>query len=98
MTTVIIMRFKVAPGREKEFEDFVSERAKVIKKTPGLERIYLLVPQGSTEFRLVTWWEKIKDHQAWIRKESYEVSENPKHPGLVIGTIPFEVGDVRKQW
>jgi len=98
MTTVIIMKFKVAPGREKEFEEFVAERAQTIKKTPGLEKIYLLVPLGTTEYRLVSWWDKIKDHQSWIRKESYEVSENPKHAGLVIGTIPFEVGEVRKQW
>lgn len=98
MTTVIIMKFKVAQGREKEFEDFVNERAKIIKKMPGLDRIYLLVPLGTKEYRLVSWWDKIKDHEAWIRKESYEVSENSKHPGLVIGTIPFEVGEVKKQW
>ena len=98
MTTVIIMKFKVAPGREKEFEDVIAERAKNLKKTPGLEKVYLLVPLGTKEYRLVSWWNNIDDHEAWIRKESYEVSENMKHAGLVIGTVPFEVGQVKRQW
>lgn len=98
MTIVIIMKFKVAPGREDEFEDFIAERTKVIKKTPGLEKIYLLVPLGTSEYRLVSWWNRVQDHEAWIRKESYELSENSKHAGLIIGTIPYEVGEVKRQW
>ena len=98
MTLVIIMRFKIAPGREKEFELYVEERAKTIKKTPGVKQVYLLVPLGTKEYRLVSWWDKLTDHESWIRKESYELAHNDKHAGIVVGTVPFEVGEVKKQW
>lgn len=98
MTTIIIMKFKVAEGREREFEAYVEERTKAIKKTPGFKQIYLLTPLASKEYRLVSWWDKIPDHEAWVRKESYELSHNEKHAGLVIGTVPYEVAKVLKQW
>ena len=98
MTLVIIMRFKVAQGREKEFESFIEERAKATKKVPGFKQVYLLVPLGTKEYRLVSWWDKLENHEAWIRKETYELVESPKHPGLVVGTVRFEVGEVRRQW
>lgn len=95
---VIIMKFKIAPGRESEFEQVVAERAKTVKMTPGFKQIYLLVPLGTQEYRLVSWWDKVHDHEAWVRRESYEFSENSKHPGLILGTIPYEVAEVKKQW
>ena len=98
MTTIIIMKFKIAEGREKEFETFVEERTRTIKKAPGFKQIYLLTPLGSKEYRLVSWWDKIPDHEAWVRKESYELAHNMKHAGLVIGTVPYEVAQVLKQW
>lgn len=98
MTTIIIMKFKIADGREKEFESFVEERTRLIRKTPGFRQIYLLTPIGVKEYRLVSWWDRIEDYEAWIRKESYELSHNAKHQGLVIGTVPYEVAQVIKQW
>lgn len=98
MTTIIIMKFKVAEGREKEFEAFVGERAEKLRKQKGLQTLYLLVPAQASEYRLVSWWDAVPDHEAWVRKESYELSHNPKHEGLVVGTVPFEVATVIKKW
>lgn len=98
MTLVIIMKFKIADGREKEFEDLVAERARLHKKASGFKVMYLLVPVGTKEFRLVSWWDRLPDHEAWIRKESYELGHNAQHQGLVIGTVPHEVGEIVRQW
>lgn len=92
------MKFKIAHGRASEFEAFVEERTKTIRKIPGLRQIYLLTPLASKEYRLVSWWDRLEDHEAWIRKESYEFSHQPKHEGIVLGTVPVEVLEVVKQW
>lgn len=92
------MKFKIAGGRDKEFEAFVDERARAAKAVAGFKQIYLLRPTDNAEYRLVSWWEKSDNLPAWIRTESYEFSENPKHAGLVIGPIPYEVARVMRQW
>jgi heme-degrading monooxygenase HmoA len=100
MRSIVIMRFKVADGREKEFESLVEQRARSIKKSPGIKQVYLLLPVSAKDkdYRLVTWWEDLKDHEAWIRRESYEFHHSADHPGIVVGTVPFEVANVVKEW
>jgi heme-degrading monooxygenase HmoA len=97
-TTVIIMRFKVATGREAEFESFAAERAKATRGLAGLKQLYLLAPQSEAGYRLVSWWQDVADTEAWIRKESYAFMHDDKHAGLVVGTVPYEVATVVREW
>jgi heme-degrading monooxygenase HmoA len=99
MRTIVILRLKVAQGREAEFEDFLQERAERIRATPGSQKVYLLKPLGSDkEYRMVSWWDDLQDHDAWVRKESYELHHSAEHPGIIVGTIPYEVASVLCEW
>lgn len=98
MRQVIVMPINVAPGREREFEDLIAERAKRHQETPGFERMYLLRTVDPNRFRLVTWWMQIDDPHAWVRKEVYALSENPRHAGIVVGAVPHEVLQVARQF
>jgi heme-degrading monooxygenase HmoA len=53
---------------------------------------------GEKEYRFVCWWDDLKDHDAWVRKESYALHHSEKHPGIIVGTIPYEVAHVVKEW
>lgn len=98
MTHVVIMNFHVAPGREREFEDFVAERSRLHRGVPGFLRMYLLRPTASSEYRVVTWWKELEKPDSWIRKEAYAFSEAPQHLGLVVGTVPSEVLTVVREF
>lgn len=92
MTTLVIMRFRIAPEREREWESFVAERGHDMAKEAGYVRMYLLRPESqSNEYRVVSWWEDLADPQSWIRKETYAFSESRGHQGIVTGPVGHEV-------
>lgn len=98
MTLVVIMRVHVALGREKEFEDLIAARSRHHRSQRGFERMYLLRPIKGKEYRLVSWWNSIQDPEAWVRTETYALSEDRAHAGLVIGAVPHEVLEIARQF
>jgi heme-degrading monooxygenase HmoA len=99
VTTVLIMKFRVAPGRESEWETFVSERSRTAATRAGFERMYLLKPRsGGDEYRVVSWWKTIDKPDAFIRTETYEFSESKAHQGIVVGPVGHEILDIVKSF
>ena len=86
------MRFRIAEGRQEEWEALVAQRSVQAKATKGFQKMYLLRPEsGESEYRVVTWWKDALDHEAWIRSERYAFSEDPDHLGIVAGPVTHEV-------
>ena len=98
MTLVVILRLSVAPGRESEFERFLAQRAAKHRTDPGFERMYLLRSDDTGEYRIVTWWRRLDDPQAWIRQETYSLSEDRAHAGLIVGPVPHDVLQIVQQF
>jgi len=98
MRQLIVMRVHVAPGREAEFEAFVAERAGKHQEASGFDRMYLLRESGEAFYRIVTWWHDHPGPESFVRKETYALSENPAHPGIIVGPVPFEVLEIVHQF
>lgn len=99
MTQIVILKVAVPAGREREFENVVADRSKVHRSKPGFERMYVLRPAGNgSEYRLVVWWKDLPSAEAWVRTETYALSEDKAHPGLVVGSVPHEVLHVVKEY
>lgn len=99
MTLLLIIRFRVASGREDEWETFVEERSKKVSGQTGFERMYLLRPvDGETEYRVVSWWSDLENPEAWIRKEIYAYSESEDHAGIVVGPAQHEILEIVEEF
>ncbi len=99
MTLLLIIRFRIAAGREDEWERFVAKRSKKLAKQDGFDRMYLLRPtDGDTEYRVVSWWDELDKPEAWIRKEMYEYSESEEHAGIVVGPPEHEVLEIVREF
>lgn len=98
MTLIVVLRLQVAPGRETEFEALVAERARVHRRAPGFERMYLLRGDPESEYRIVSWWGRLDEPEAWVRTEAYALSEDARHAGIVVGPVPHEVLHVAQQF
>jgi heme-degrading monooxygenase HmoA len=98
MTLIIVMRIHVAPEREAEFEGLVAERARRHQGAQGFQRMYLLREPRAHEYRIVTWWTRLDDPEAWVRKETYAMSENAAHAGIVVGPVPHEVLEIAREF
>lgn len=99
MTLLLIIRFRIASGREEEWERFVAHRSKVVSQEDGFDRMYLLRPtDGDTEYRVVSWWDELEKPEAWIRKEVYAYSESEEHAGIVVGPAEHEVLEIVEEF
>jgi heme-degrading monooxygenase HmoA len=98
MTRIVILRVRIAPDRANEFEAMIAGRASHHKKTRGFERMYLLRGEVPQEYRLVTWWKELGDPKAFVRSESYALSEDRAHAGIVVGPVAHEVLEIVQQF
>lgn len=97
MVKILILKIRVAQGREAEFESLVKSRAVTLATDGDHERTYLLRTRDG-EYRLVSWWKKVDEADAWVRTQTYALSEDPQHRGVVVGPVPHEVLDVVDQY
>lgn len=74
MTYIAMNRFRVAPGREEEFEEVWRSREGRLKDLPGFVEFRMLKgPQGE-EFTLYashTIWESQEAFVAWTKSEAF---------------------------
>lgn len=99
MTLLLIIRFRIASGREEEWEEFVAARSKTVSRQAGFDRMYLLRPADEeNEYRVVSWWDDLEKPEAWIRKEIYAYSESEDHAGIVVGPAEHEVLEIVEEF
>ena len=82
-------RFKIQPGREKEFEEVWRKRDTFLDGVPGFERFQLL--RGPTSESETTWGSR-EAFEDWTRSEAFRKAHGGAggSKGLVLGHPQFE--------
>ena len=95
MTFIAMNRFRVALGREKDFEEVWRDRRSDLPSMPGFVVFHLLRGPSDGEATLFvshTIWETRKDFEDWTRSEAFRRAHSgaPKTQGLYLGPPHFE--------
>lgn len=92
---IAMNRFRVAPGREEEFEEQWRERDTYLEEAPGFLQFHLLRGPGDEEATLYashTVWESRAAFEAWTESEAFRKAHGdarmPK--GTVLSHPEFE--------
>ncbi len=99
MTFIAMNRFRVALGREADFETVWRNRESDLPTTPGFVAFHLLrgpSDDQATLFASHTIWESHKHFEDWTRSEAFRRAHSgaPKTMGLYLGPPQFEGFDV----
>ncbi|MER2534598.1 MAG: antibiotic biosynthesis monooxygenase [Rhizobiaceae bacterium] len=94
---VAMNRFKVAAGREEEFEDVWKGRDSRLSQMKGFRSFHLLrgganEAEGYTLFASHTIWESREDFTAWTKSENFRAAHRNagSKDGLYLGHPQFE--------
>ena len=92
---IAMNRFRIAPGREDDFERLWRERDSYLDQVPGFVEFRLLRGSGDDEATLYashTVWESEADFRAWTESESFRKAHaQARSPrGTVLGHPVFE--------
>ncbi|WP_296707475.1 antibiotic biosynthesis monooxygenase [Rhodoblastus sp.] len=95
MTFIAMNRFRVALGREAEFETIWRNRQSDLPSMPGFVVFQLLrgpSDEQATLFVSHTIWETRGDFEEWTRSEAFRRAHSgaPKTTGLYLGPPQFE--------
>lgn len=95
MSFYAMNRFRVAVGREDEFEKIWRERQSDLPSTPGFVVFHLLrgpSDESSTLFVSHTIWESREKFEDWTRSENFRRAHASARPstGLYLGPPQFE--------
>ena len=95
MTFIAMNRFRVALGKEAEFEEIWRSRQSDLPATPGFVVFHLLrgaSDDASTLFASHTIWETRGHFEDWTRSEAFRRAHSgaPKSAGLYLGPPQFE--------
>nr|WP_319249456.1 antibiotic biosynthesis monooxygenase [uncultured Celeribacter sp.] len=95
MTFIAMNRFKVAPGREADFEEIWRNREGRLKGLPGFVEFRLLKgPQGEgyTLYSSHTLWANKEDFEGWTKSEAFRASHRNagQHKDVYVGPPQFE--------
>lgn len=97
---IAMNRFKIAKGREEEFEQAWRERESHLDQVQGFREFHLLrgsAGEEATVFVSHSQWDSREAFQAWTESDSFRnAHRNSKMPpGVVLGPPKFEgFGDV----
>ncbi|OJX71351.1 antibiotic biosynthesis monooxygenase [Magnetospirillum sp. 64-120] len=99
MTFIAMNRFRIAKGREAEFEDIWANRESNLPGMPGFVSFKLLRgPSGDehTLFASHVVWESRQHFEDWTRSEAFRKSHGgtARSAGLYLGPPQFEGFDV----
>ncbi|MEE2703745.1 MAG: antibiotic biosynthesis monooxygenase [Myxococcota bacterium] len=88
-------RFKIQPGREKEFEEVWRKRDTFLDGVPGFERFQLLrgpTSESETLYISHSTWESREAFEDWTRSEAFRKAHGGAggSKGLVLGHPQFE--------
>jgi heme-degrading monooxygenase HmoA len=92
---IAMNRFRVAAGREEEFEKVWRERESLLDTVPGFEEFHLLrgaSKEGVTPFVSHSRWESEEVFIAWTQSEAFAKAHRSggMPPGVVMGPPQFE--------
>ena len=92
---VAMNRFRVAPGREEDFERTWRERESRLEGVPGFLAFHLLRGPSDEEGTLYashSTWTSEPDFVAWTRSEAFRVAhaQGRTPPGTLLGPPRFE--------
>jgi len=104
---IAMNRFKVAKGRETEFEEMWMNRDSYLHETPGFIEFHLLRGPEQEDHRLYTshsTWASYEAFQNWTRSEAFRkahANAGSMPDGLTLAAPAFEgfevVGEVKSQ-
>jgi len=91
---IVMNRFNVTPGREKDFEEAFTGRAKAIDGVPGFLGLDVLRPVGAGPFVSLTRWRSEADFVAWTKSDAFKQGHAKRHPGVFQGPPVLEQFEV----
>ena len=92
---IAMNRFKIVPGKEKEFEKVWRERDTHLNNVPGFEEFHLVKGKKTDEFSLYashSVWKSQEDFLNWTKSEAFRLAHKDagKHQDLYLGHPNFE--------
>ena len=92
---IAMNRFKIAIGREPDFEDIWQNRETHLDDVKGFQKFNLLKGSTSEEFTLYTshsTWESKTDFENWKKSEAFRKAHSGggQHQGIYLGHPEFE--------
>jgi len=96
---IAMNRFRIAPGRERDFEDLWKERESFLDTVPGFREFKLLkgpAGDGSTLYASHSIWDSRETFEAWTESEAFRKAHaRGRAPeGTYLGPPVFEGFDV----
>jgi heme-degrading monooxygenase HmoA len=71
---IAMNRFRIAPGREEEFESIWRERDTYLQEVPGFKEFHLLrgpADETATLYASHSVWESREDFENWTKSEAF---------------------------
>ena len=92
---IAMNRFKIVPGKEKEFEKVWRERDTHLNNVPGFEEFHLVKGKKTDEFSLYashSVWKSQEDFLNWTKSEAFRLAHKNAghHKDLYLGAPEFE--------
>jgi heme-degrading monooxygenase HmoA len=99
MSFIAMNRFRIALGREEEFEQIWRERESNLPGVPGFEAFHLLRGPSNDEFTLFashTVWASRQHFEDWTKSDAFRRSHNSaaRSGGLYLGPPQLELFDI----
>ena len=92
---VVMNRFTVTTGREKDFEEAFKARAGLIDSAPGFLGLDMLRPcSPGGVFVSMSRWASMADFEAWTKSEAFQKAHGKRHEGMFQGHPQLEVFEV----
>ena len=92
---IAMNRFKIAIGRESDFEDIWQNRETHLDNVKGFQKFNLLKGSTSEEYTLYTShssWDSKSDFENWKKSEAFRKAHSGggQHQGIYLGHPEFE--------
>ena len=92
---IAMNRFKIVPGKEKEFEKVWRERDTHLNEVPGFKKFNLVKGEKTDEFSLYashSIWNSKADFINWTKSEAFKLAHKNagQHKDLYLGAPNFE--------
>lgn len=91
---IVMNRFTVTPGREADFMEAFTGRARLVDTMPGFLGQDMLKPADDGVFISMTRWSSKLDFENWTQSEAFRQGHARRHPGMFAGHPQLEMYEV----